>query len=141
MLKDCPREAPVMTEEIFGPILPVYTYKKQEEIIEFIGKYPNPLAFYVFSKNSDFANDLLKKIPSGGACVNECLIHLANKNLPFGGVGHSGIGRYHGLHSFETFSHQRAVLKRTYFPDFPQRYPPYNKIPMNIVKRYFKKLI
>lgn len=141
VLEDCPAEAPVMTEEIFGPILPLYTYADEDEALKFINDRPTPLALYVFTSNDRFSSLVLENTRSGGACVNECLMHLANHRLPFGGVGPSGIGRYHGPYSFETFSHVRAVMKRTFFPDLSQRYPPYNKLPMGLVKRFLRKLV
>jgi aldehyde dehydrogenase (NAD+) len=141
VLEDCPAESPIMNEEIFGPILPLYTYSEEEEVLKFINERPTPLALYVFTSSDRFSAHLLENTQSGGACVNECLVHLANHRLPFGGIGPAGIGRYHGPYSFETFSHIRAVMKRAFFPDLPQRYPPYNKLPMGLVKRFLKKLI
>ncbi|MCS6979185.1 MAG: aldehyde dehydrogenase [Flavobacteriales bacterium] len=141
LLADCPTDAPVMTEEIFGPVLPIYTYKEAQEALDFIRQRPAPLALYVFTRQEKFSDFLLQNTQSGGACVNECLMHLANHRLPFGGIGPAGMGRYHGPFSFETFSHARAVMKRQFFPDLPQRYPPYNKLPMSLVKRFLKKLV
>jgi aldehyde dehydrogenase (NAD+) len=125
---------PVMKEEIFGPILPVIEYKDLDEAIEFVASHPSPLAVYIFSNSSEKRN---KIIQSGGICINETTVHFINPYLPFGGIGLSGIGRYHGRFSFETFSYKRAFMYKSNLIDLPVRYPPYrNKI--NIL-RYFIK--
>jgi aldehyde dehydrogenase (NAD+) len=116
---------PLMKEEIFGPILPVITYSALEEAYELIRRYPNPLAAYVFSDSSAVTEEFQRRIVSGGLCINDVLVQLTNKNLPFGGVGTSGMGNYHGKHSFNTFSHQQAVLKRSLFAENNLRYPPF----------------
>jgi len=127
---------PIMQEEIFGPILPILTYNDDNEALQIIRQNPDPLAFYVFTNNKVEADDWLQQVPSGGACVNTVARHYLNKSLPFGGRGNSGIGRYHGAYSFETFSHQKAVLKAATWPDPTFAYPPYQgKIAI------FKKLI
>lgn len=141
VMADCPTDSSVMKDEVFGPVMPFFTYSEEEEVVQFVQSRPDPLAFYVFTRHRPFADRLLNDIRSGGACVNECLLHLANHRLPFGGVGSSGVGRYHGPYSFDTFSHKRAVMRRTFFPDLPQRYPPYNKLPMGLVKRFLRRLV
>jgi aldehyde dehydrogenase (NAD+) len=119
----------VMQEEIFGPILPVMTYSRLGEAIAFINERPKPLALYVFSEDRTVQNDVFGKTSSGGGCVNDTLYHIAVPGLPFGGVGDSGIGGYHGKHSFDTFSHKRGVYTNTTLLDIPLRYAPYgNKL-------------
>ncbi len=117
----------LMQEEIFGPLLPILTYRTAEEALEIIHKKPKPLAMYIFSKRKSFINKLKENVLCGGITINDTLMHFTNANLPFGGVGTSGIGAYHGKQSFITFSHQRAVMKRGNWLDIPLRYPPYRK--------------
>ncbi len=124
ILTDVDPNDPVMTEEIFGPIFPVLTYKKIEEAINFVNSRPKPLAFYYFGSNSA-AKDVLYSTSSGGACINDTLMHLINHNLPFGGVGNSGMGKYHGKHSFLAFSNQRGVVTTPTIIDIPLKYAPY----------------
>jgi aldehyde dehydrogenase (NAD+) len=116
---------PIMQEEIFGPLLPVLTYTDDAFALEVIHHNPNPLAFYVFTGDSKEADAWLQKVPSGGACINAVAMHYLNKNLPFGGRGSSGMGRYHGKFSIETFSHAKAVLKAATWPDLPVAYPSF----------------
>lgn len=119
----------IMKEEIFGPILPVLTFDKIEEAIEIANKNPNPLSMYLFTKNKKIENIILKNIRAGGGCINDCVMHISNPNLPFGGISTSGMGRYHGRSSFEIFSNQKGILKRSFPFDIPMRYPPYkNKL-------------
>lgn len=114
----------VMQEEIFGPILPVMSFKHIDETIDYINKNENPLAFYYFGKNKK-AKGVLAKTTSGGACVNDTLIHISNHNLPFGGVGTSGIRKYHGHESFLAFSNKRAVVTTPTWIDLPLKYAPF----------------
>jgi len=116
---------PVMQEEIFGPVLPVMEFTQIEEVIRFINSNPKPLALYYFSENKSLQAEVLGKTSSGGACINDVITHVANPKIPFGGVGNSGMGKYHGRFSFEAFSNQRAVLKKSTRIDIPVRYPPY----------------
>jgi coniferyl-aldehyde dehydrogenase len=119
----------LMQEEIFGPILPVMSYKSMDEALAYVNAHPRPLAFYYFDKNSDRAEDLLSRTVSGGACINNTLIHFAQEELPFGGVGKSGIGAYHGQAGFLTFSHARGVLAAaSFFPAKKVQAPPYGKL-------------
>lgn len=118
-------EAPVMQEEIFGPVLPVFSFTKMEEALALVRRHPDPLAFYVYTSSSDRAQAWLQAVPAGGACVNNSAWHLTNHNLPFGGRGHSGLGRYHGRYSFETFSHLKAVMKTPAWFDPALKYPPF----------------
>jgi aldehyde dehydrogenase (NAD+) len=129
ILTDVLPDAPIMQEEIFGPILPVMEFNTLDEVIRFVNERPKPLAFYYFSENKRKQEELLSKTTSGGGCINDVLMHIANDNLPFGGVGNSGMGSYHGKYSFATFSHSRAILKKATWFDVPVRYAPYgNKI-------------
>jgi len=115
-------------EEIFGPILPMVTFESENQLQSLLEKHAQkPLSFYVFSKNQKFIDELLEKNLSGGAAINDVMIQIGNPYLPFGGVGQSGIGRYHGIHSFLTFSHQRAVMKSPSCFDLPIRYRPYDR--------------
>lgn len=116
---------PIMQEEIFGPILPVMTFCNRSEVIDYVNARPKPLAFYYFSNNKESQEEMLLKTSSGGGCINEVIMHIANDKMPFGGVGNSGMGRYHGKFSFDVFSHQRAIMKKSLFADIPLRYPPY----------------
>jgi aldehyde dehydrogenase (NAD+) len=104
-------EMPIMQEEIFGPILPILTYKKLEEAIYIIQSKPKPLALYIFSEDNGNIRKILKNTSSGGVVINGVILHLINENLPFGGVNHSGLGSYHGFFGFKAFSHERSVLK------------------------------
>ncbi|MEI8007707.1 MAG: aldehyde dehydrogenase family protein, partial [Bacteroidota bacterium] len=115
----------VMQEEIFGPILPVMEFVDLEEVITFINSNPKPLALYYFSEDRAKQDEVLGKTSSGGACINDVITHVANANIPFGGVGNSGMGKYHGRFSFDTFSHHRSVLSKSTRIDIPVRYPPY----------------
>ncbi|MCX6285657.1 MAG: aldehyde dehydrogenase [Bacteroidetes bacterium] len=116
---------PIMQEEIFGPILPVMEFSNISEVFTFINSHSKPLALYYFSEDSSRQAEVLGKTSSGGACINDVITHVANPNMPFGGVGNSGMGKYHGRYSFETFSHQRSVISKSTRMDVPVRYPPY----------------
>jgi len=122
-------DSELMREEIFGPLLPIITYKDENEIDKIISRYEKPLALYVFTDDRKFARKTILNHSFGGGCVNDTVIHFANKRLPFGGVGHSGIGAYHGQLSFDTFSHHKAIVKKANWLDLNFRYAPYtNKI-------------
>ena len=118
-------EDPVMQEEIFAPILPVLEYDRLEEAIAQINARPKPLALYIFSKNPQVQQQVLQQTSSGGVCVNDTIMQIAASTLPFGGVGASGMGRYHGKASFDTFSHFKSVLYKPFWIDLPFRYAPY----------------
>ena len=122
ILTDVSPESPVMQEEIFGPIFPVITFKQIEEVIAFVTKREKPLALYYFGKKGDY---ILQHTISGGTCINDVIMHIVNGNMPFGGVGNSGMGSYHGKESFMTFSHRRSVVSTPTFVDMPFRYMPY----------------
>ena len=126
-------------DEIFGPILPVIEFGNLEDIESILACSKNPLAFYIFSKNKNFINTLIKKYSFGGAVINDSMIHFTNSNLPFGGIGNSGIGAYHGKHSFNLLSHKKPIVKRSFWFDLPQRYAPYPKS-ISILKKILKYL-
>ncbi len=125
VLVDVPPDAAVMQDEIFGPVLPVLTYKTPEEAVNFVRARPPPLALYVFARSRRQADAVLDGTASGGACVNNTIFHLANPDLPFGGVGSSGVGNYHGRAGFRCFSHERAVLRQRGNPLSRFLTPPY----------------
>jgi aldehyde dehydrogenase (NAD+) len=118
-------ESVLMAEEIFGPILPILSYDTDADLTKAIGKYEKPLSLYVFSSKRAFAEKIIKEFSFGNGCINDCVIQFSNKKLPFGGVGHSGIGKYHGKFGFDTFSHQKSITKRATWLDIPLRYAPY----------------
>lgn len=115
----------VMEEEIFGPILPIIEIENVDEATNFIGKRSRPLALYIFSQNEEVQEKVLTQTHSGGVCINDILVHISTPDLPFGGIGDSGMGAYHGKYSFDTFSHKRSVMKRYLKMDISLRYPPY----------------
>lgn len=120
-------DSPVMTEEIFGPVFPMVTLKGddfKQQVIDFVTSREKPLAFYYFGKESD-GWDIIGKTSSGGGCINDVIMHIANENIPFGGVGNSGMGRYHDKESFEAFSHTRSIVSTGTWIDLPFRYMPY----------------
>ena len=122
ILTNVSEDAPVMQEEIFGPIFPVLTFKEIDEVITFVTDREKPLALYYFGTNGDY---VLRHTSSGGACVNDVIMHIVNHNVPFGGVGNSGMSAYHGKDSFLAFSHRRSVVSTPTFIDMPFRYMPY----------------
>jgi len=132
-------DSEVMKDEIFGPILPVISYKNISELDAIILKYEKPLSLYVFTKNSAFYKEVIAKYSFGGGVINDTIIHFINHRLPFGGVGNSGIGAYHGKLSFDTFSHQKAIVKKANWLDLPLRYAPYNN-KLDFIKRVLKWL-
>lgn len=117
-------DSPVMQEEIFGPVLPMIPFDDRKEALDFIRKREKPLALYYFGKVKD-GKDFIRLTSAGGSCINDTIMHIANENIPFGGVGNSGMGHYHGKLSFEAFSHQRPVVTTTTLLDLPFRYMPY----------------
>lgn len=120
-------DSPIMQEEIFGPILPVLTYKDLGEVVEVIRDREKPLALYLFTEDDSIKNFFKDHISFGGGAINDTLIHFANNNMRFGGVGGSGMGGYHGKYSFETFSHAKGITEKTTLFDLPFRYPPYTE--------------
>ena len=128
----------LMNDEIFGPILPIITYKNRDEIIRIVEHHPYPLALYVFSSDKIFVKYLLKRLQFGGACVNDCISHIISSKVPFGGIRYSGLGQYHGKDSFVTFSHKQVVHHRVLKKDLVSMYPPYSKWLEKIVRKVLK---
>jgi aldehyde dehydrogenase (NAD+) len=125
LIEESSLETKLMKEEIFGPILPILTYEKDNEIDAVLSIFEKPLALYIFTENKVFAKKIIENHSFGGGCVNDTVIHILNKRLPFGGVGHSGIGAYHGILSFDTFSHKKSIVEKSNLLDLPMRYAPY----------------
>ena len=139
ILTQTPPDSPVMTDEIFGPILPVLEYTTLAEAMSFVNARPKPLAFYIFSRDARARQTLLEGCPFGGGCVNDTIVHFAQTSLPFGGVGNSGMGRYHGWYGFEAFSHIKGVLnKGGLASDLLVRYPPHTSLKMKLAKLFLR---
>ena len=132
-------DSSLIQDEIFGPILPILSYDTLEDIDEVLTELKNPLAFYVFSQNKKFINTLIQNYPFGGSVVNDVLVHFTNPKLPFGGIGNSGVGAYHGKYSFDLMSHTKPVVKRSFWLDLPQRYAPYPKS-ISLLKNILKHI-
>ena len=128
-------EDAVMQEEIFGPILPILTYKNLETAMQTVVEGEKPLSAYLFSNDAKEQELFTEKLSFGGGCINDTLMHLSNDRLPFGGVGNSGIGHYHGKFGFEAFSHQKAILKKSNYLEPELKYPPYSDAKLNILKK------
>ncbi|MEO8732832.1 MAG: aldehyde dehydrogenase family protein, partial [Flavobacteriales bacterium] len=126
VLTDVPMDSSVMHEEIFGPILPVIPWSEPEEVLAIVRRNPTPLALYVFSKSGKAQRYFTERIAFGGGCINHCLLHFGNPELPFGGVGNSGMGRYHGKRSFDLFSHHQGIVRAGALPEPGIQYPPYS---------------
>ncbi|MBN9646061.1 aldehyde dehydrogenase [Terrisporobacter glycolicus] len=137
IIRDVTLEDSVMKDEIFGPILPVIKYKDLEDIKYYISKHKNPLALYVFSENDDFSEDIIRRFTFGGGCVNDTISHVASAHLPFGGVGTSGMGNYHGRASFDTFTHTKSIVKKSTKIDIKLVFPPY-KQKIKLIKKIMK---
>ncbi len=118
-------DAGLLSEEIFGPIFPLMTFDDIQEVITYINEREKPLALYFFSKDKQAVHKILGQTSSGSVCINDTIIHVANHRLPFGGVGNSGMGAYHGKYSFDTFTHKKATVVSSFSVDFPIKYPPY----------------
>ena len=118
---------PVMQEEIFGPVLPVLTYRDLTEVYTLLAAKPKPLALYIFSENKQVIRDVTGRCQYGGGCVNDCVVHLATSHMGFGGVGESGMGAYHGKTGFDAFSHSKSILDKKTWMDLPMRYQPYKR--------------
>jgi len=139
LIEETSLDSDLMKDEIFGPILPILTYSTEKEIESIISKYEKPLAFYIFTENRIFSKQMIQKYSFGGGCVNDTMVHFSNKRLPFGGVGHSGMGAYHGILSFDTFSHKKSILIKSNFLDLPFRYAPY-KDKLGTIKKILRWL-
>jgi aldehyde dehydrogenase (NAD+) len=135
LLGDVSMDAPLMTDEIFGPLLPIIGIKDVDEAIAIVNSRPRPLALYMFSSDKKATEDVLERTTSGDACVNDVVNHFLVSDLPFGGVGASGMGAYHGKHSFDVFSHRKSVLKKPTWVDPSLRYPPYTDMQLSLVRR------
>ncbi len=142
LLYNPPFHSTVMKEEIFGPILPVYTYNNMEEVIEFVNSREKPLATYLFSRSNAIQKQYLDQTSSGGVTINDTVLHISSSEMPFGGVGESGIGGYHGKYSFDTFSHKKSVLYRGPQPlDNYLRFPPYKQNRFKLMKSLLKRFL
>lgn len=135
LIENINQSSDLLSQEIFGPILPIISFEDINEIVEDIRRKPKPLSLYVFSKSKHTQENIISKISSGGVCINDTIMHIVPEGLPFGGVGNSGIGSYQGKKSFETFSHQRSVLYRKTWLDIALRYPPFTENKKQIVKK------
>jgi aldehyde dehydrogenase (NAD+) len=135
ILIDPSTDVGVMQEEIFGPILPVIKIPDIDNAINFINSRPKPLALYLFSKSDSLRERVVEETSSGGVCINDVVMHMPSPYLPFGGVGSSGMGHYHGKKSFETFTHQKGVMTKSTWPDIPIRYAPYSESKLTWIKR------
>lgn len=138
LLDDITWDAPIMQEEIFGPILPVLTYHDFDNIIAAINERPKPLACYLFTTNAKEEEKVLSQVSFGGGCINDTVIHYASPYLGFGGVGDSGIGSYHGKRSFDTFTHYKNIIRKSNWADSDMRYHPYSEAKFKIVKKVLK---
>jgi len=127
----------IMAEEIFGPILPILEYDQIDDAIAWVNTHPKPLALYLFSNNKQLQEKILREVSFGGGCFNDTIMHLGNPELPFGGVGNSGVGSYHGKATFDTFSHRKSILKNSFLFDLKFRYPPYT-IALDTLKKFIK---
>ena len=132
------QNAASMQEELFGPILPVLSYHKLEDAVRFVNQRAKPLALYLCTKKRSAEKFVLERVSSGGVCVNDTISHLINPDLPFGGVGASGMGQYHGKYSFDTFTHEKSVFYKPADWNLPVCYPPFTKGKMNLVKFFLK---
>ncbi|MBF0362838.1 MAG: aldehyde dehydrogenase [Oligoflexia bacterium] len=137
-IDNLPTDLPLMQEEIFGPILPIKSFSKLDEAIGEIKNNSHPLALYYFSNNKQNQEKVLKEIPFGGGCINDTIMHLLSNHLPFGGIGNSGIGSYHGKKSFDTFTHYKSILKKSLWPDLKLKYPPYKKSYMLLLRLFLR---
>lgn len=138
ILDDVSYDSPVMQEEIFGPLLPILSYQNIDEAIAYINEHEKPLALYLFTTSNDTEKKILSSCSFGGGCINDTIIHLLSNHLPFGGVGMSGMGSYHGKKSFDTFTHYRSIVKKANWIDLPFRYHPYTKTKDKIIRLFLK---
>ncbi|MBR2144202.1 MAG: aldehyde dehydrogenase family protein, partial [Akkermansia sp.] len=127
-----------MQEEIFGPLLPMLSWNKWEDVEGFVLSRPRPLASYLFTTNRETEQNFRRHLAFGGGCVNDTIIHLAVHGMPFGGVGNSGMGAYHGKTGFDTFTHYKSILKKGNWLDLPFRYQPYNKLKSCLLRLFLR---
>ena len=140
LLSDVKQSAPVMQDEIFGPILPIFEFETMEDVIDRIRSKPKPLSLYLFTNDRSVLEAVLRNTSSGGVCINDTVSHIVGSGLPFGGVGESGFGNYHGKASFDTFTHPKSVLRRSFSFDARMKYPPY-QVELKKIKRILKFLL
>ncbi|KAK1587670.1 hypothetical protein Q3G72_015660 [Acer saccharum] len=138
ILLNPPLDADIMTEEIFGPLLPIITLNHIQESIEFINSRPKPLTIYAFTKDETFMRQIVSETSSGSVLFNDTIVQFACDVLPFGGVGQSGFGRYHGKYSFDTFSHEKTIMQRSFIIDLEPRYPPWNDFKLKFIRLAYK---
>ena len=138
ILDDVTFDSPIMEDEIFGPILPILTYDDIDKTIDHLKTLPKPLALYVFTKDINFEKKITENLIYGSGCVNDTVVQVANRYLPFGGVGESGMGMYHGKKSFDAFSHAKSMMKKANWLDIKLRYPPYSEKVLRLIKRVMK---
>jgi len=138
ILRDVALSSPIMQEEIFGPILPVISFNSYNEALSTVLQGEKPLAAYLFSEKADEKKAFLTQLSFGGGCINDVVMHLTNPNLPFGGVGNSGLGNYHGASGFKAFSHEKSILKRVTWGEPSIKYPPYSPAKLQWIKRLFQ---
>ena len=127
-----------MQEEIFGPVLPVLTFRCVQEALHFVNSRPHPLALYLFSQDKKTQELFLRRASFGGGCINDTIIHLATSRMGFGGVGSSGMGSYHGRESFDTFSHRKSIVKKSTWMDLPVRYAPYTPVKNRLLRLFLR---
>lgn len=137
LLGNVSMEDDVMKEEIFGPVLPILTFQDLNEVVDIVNSRSKPLALYLFSNDKSAHKRIIKEISFGGGCINDTVVHFASSHMPFGGIGESGMGKYHGEASFVTFSHEKSIVKKSSLIDIPLRYPPY-KDNLNLLKKIMK---
>ena len=131
-------DSPIMQQEIFGPLLPILPYRDIDEVITQISARPKPLALYLFANYQVVVKKVMESLSFGGGCINDTIMHLCANELPFGGVGESGMGRYHGKSGFETFSNEKSILKRSNLIDPSLRYMPYTEKKARKIRKYLK---
>ncbi len=138
ILDEVSLNAPIMKEEIFGPVLPVLTYTDKKELLSIVRHFEKPLACYLFTRDKKMEQWVLRNISFGGGCINDTIVHLATSEMGFGGVGYSGMGSYHGKNGFETFSHRKSILKKYQWIDVPVRYHPYSEWKEKAVRKILR---
>lgn len=134
----CTYNSKAMEEEIFGPLFPIIEFKEVTDIIKYINSNPKPLALYLFTNNKKIQKMILRDVPFGGGCINDTIMHIASHHMPFGGIGNSGMGSYHGKYSFDTFSHYKSIIKKSNLIDMPMRYHPYKEENYKLIKFFLK---
>lgn len=131
-------DSPIMQEEIFGPLLPVMTFQDMNEVVHYVNQHEKPLAAYYFTKSKEKADFFLSNVSFGGGCINDTIIHLASSELPFGGVGESGMGSYHGKYGFDTFTHYKSIVHKSFWIDLPMRYQKYTALHEKMLRMFLK---